>query len=141
MKTLHIAEPGERARFTGNRRRVSGLLVLVAGVAIALVMIPSGTPAAEPMNPAPAHAPQPQGSRTIEVTGSGEAHVTPDVASLNLAIETRAATAQQSAGQNAALAKKVVDALTKKLQGKGKVWTGGYSLYPEYNEPGHNEKP
>ena len=65
----------------------------------------------------------------------------PDVATLNLAIETHAATAQQSAGQNAALAQKVVDALNTKLQGKGKVWTGGYSLYPEYNEPRPNEKP
>ena len=81
-------------------------------------------------------------ARTIEVTGNGEAHVAPDVASLNLAIETHAATAQQSAGQNAALAQKVVDALTTKLQGKGKVWTGGYSLYPEYSDsPRPNEKP
>src|SRR5581483_228481 len=80
-------------------------------------------------------------SRTIEVSGNGEAHVAPDVAFLNLAIETHAATAQESAGQNAALAQKVVEALTKKLEGKGKVWTGGYSLYPEYNEPRPNEKP
>ena len=107
-------------------------------------MTPAGAPAAEPMNPAPL-PPQPmpaqqQSARTIEVTGSGEAHVAPDVASLNLAIETHAPTAQQSAGQNAALAQKVVDALSTKLQGKGKVWTGGYSLYPEYNEPRPNEK-
>jgi uncharacterized protein len=80
-------------------------------------------------------------TRTIEVTGNGEARVAPDLAFLNLAIETHATTAQQSAGQNAALAEKVVSALTKKLQGKGKVWTGGYSLYPEYNEPRPNEKP
>ena len=141
MKTLHFAEFGERARFAGNRRRKGGFLMPVAGVAIALVMTPAGAPAAEPINPAPLQASQPQGgSRTIQVTGSGEAHVAPDVASLNLAIETHAPTAQQSAGQNAALAQKVVDALTTKLQGKGKVWTGGYSLYPEYNEPRPNEK-
>ncbi|MGH7913242.1 MAG: SIMPL domain-containing protein [Candidatus Binataceae bacterium] len=140
MTTFHIAEPCGRARFAGNRRRASGLSMLVAGVAIAFTMTPAVAPAAEPINPAPLQAPQPQGSRTIKVTGSGEAHVAPDVASLNLAIETHAATAQQSAGQNAALAQKVVDALTSKLQGKGKVWTGGYSLYPEYNEPRPNEK-
>jgi len=142
MKTLHIAKPGERARFAGSRRRTSGLLVLVAGVAIVLVTTPASAPAAGPMNPAPLPAPAPQDSRTIEVTGNGEAHVAPDVASLNLAIETHAATAQQSAGQNAALAQKVVDALNTKLQGKGKVWTGGYSLYPEYSEsPRPNDKP
>ena len=139
MKTLHIAEPGGRARFGETRRRKSGLLMLVAGVAIALTMTTRAL-AAGPMNPAPLQLAQAQGARTIEVTGNGEAHVAPDVASLNLAIETHAATAQQSAGQNAALAQKVVDALTTKLQGKGKVWTGGYSLYPEYNEPRPNEK-
>jgi len=115
--------------------------MLVAGVAIALVGTPIGVQAAGPMNPAPLPAPPAQDARTIEVTGNGEAHVAPDVASLNLAIETHAATAQQSAGQNAALAQKVVDALNTKLQGKGKVWTGGYSLYPEYSEPRPNEKP
>jgi uncharacterized protein YggE len=144
-KMLRIAKPGGRARLAGSRRRASGLLMLMAAVAIALVVTPAAAPAAEPINPAPLPpalpAPPPQGARTIEVTGNGEAHVAPDVASLNLAIETHAATAQQSAGQNAALAQKVVDALNTKLQGKGKVWTGGYSLYPEYNEPRPNEKP
>jgi uncharacterized protein YggE len=140
MKTLHIAEPGEWTRFVENRHCKSGLLMLVAGAAIALTMTARAL-AAGPMNPAPLQPSEPQSARTIEVTGNGEAHVAPDVASLNLAIETRAPTAQQSAGQNAALAQKVVDALTKKLQGKGKVWTGGYSLYPEYNEPRPNEKP
>jgi uncharacterized protein YggE len=138
MIALHIAEFGGRARFTSKIRRAVGLTI-VAG-ALSIVM-PARAPAEEPTNPPPIQAPQPQGSRTIEVTGNGEAHVTPDVASLNLAIETHAPTAQQSAGQNAALAQKVVDALTKKLQSKGKVWTGGYSLYPEYNEPRPNEKP
>jgi uncharacterized protein YggE len=145
MKTLHIAEHGGRTRFAGNRRRARGLLMLVAGFAIVFLMMPASAPAEGPMNPAPLPPPSPlpQGlrMRTIEVTGSGEARVAPDVASLNLAIETHAATAQQSAGQNAALAQKVVDALTTKLQGKGKVWTGGYSLYPEYNESRPNEKP
>jgi uncharacterized protein YggE len=141
MKTVHIANPGGRARSAGNRRRKSGLLMLMAGVAIALATAPAGVRAEGPMNPAPLPTSPPQGMRTVEVTGNGEAHVAPDVASLNLAIETHGATAQQSAGQNAALAQKVVDALTKKLGGKGKVWTGGYSLYPEYNEPRPNEKP
>jgi uncharacterized protein len=141
-KMLHIAKPGAGARCGGSRCRASGLLMLLAGVAIALAGMRVGAQAEEgAMNPAPLPASPSQDSRTIEVTGNGEAHVAPDVASLNLAIETHAATAQQSAGQNAALAQKVVDALNTKLQSKGKVWTGGYSLYPEYNEPRPNEKP
>lgn len=141
MKTFHMANAGGRARLAGDRCRASRLLAIAAAAAIALAMTPARAPAAGPINPAPpAPAPE-QGARTIEVTGNGEAHVAPDVASLNLAIETHGATAQQSAGENAALAQKVVDALNTKLQGKGKVWTGGYSLYPEYSEPRPNEKP
>jgi len=89
--------------------------------------------------PPPAYAAEkePKGvpDRIIEVSGNGEAHATPDLAFLNLAIETRAATAEQTASRNAALAQKIVDALKGKLGDKGKIWTGGYSLNPEYSEP------
>jgi len=81
--------------------------MLLAGVAIALAGMRVGAQAEEgAMNPTPLPASPSPDSRTIEVTGNGEAHVAPDVASLNLAIETHAPTAQQSAGQNAALAQR-----------------------------------
>ena len=72
---------------------------------------------------------------TIEVSGHGEAHGTPDIATLSFAVETSAHTATQCAAQNAALADSVVKALRAKLGSKGKVWTGGYSLSPEYSNP------
>ncbi|HVA39379.1 MAG TPA: SIMPL domain-containing protein, partial [Candidatus Binataceae bacterium] len=134
--SLDLAGRAARNRFAGAGRLAAAL------AACLFIMMPAGALAArerlEPPAPAPQNHHRP---RTIEVTGNGEAHVAPDLAYLNLAIETHAATAQSAAGQNAALAQKVVAALTKKLQGKGKVWTGGYSLYPEYNEPKPSEKP
>jgi len=81
------------------------------------------------------------GMRTVEVRGSAEAYASPDVAYLNLGIETHAPTAEQSSGRNAALARKVVQALKSKLAGKGKVWTGGYSLSPEYARRSGRAKP
>jgi len=105
----------------------------IAFAALAMVMLPMCAVAA-------VQAPNPN-ARVIEVSGTGEAHAAPDLATLNLAIETRGATAAEAAGRNAALAQKVVDALKAKLGDKGKVWTGGYSLYPEYREPHGNEKP
>ncbi len=137
-KLIPLAHPCRQRKFAASGRLVAAL------AAAFLVAAPAGAIAARalPLPAPPAPAPQNHpAARTIEVTGNGEAHVAPDVAFLNLAIETHAATAQESAGQNAALAQKVVEALTKKLEGKGKVWTGGYSLYPEYNEPKPNEKP
>jgi uncharacterized protein YggE len=79
--------------------------------------------------------------RTIQVSGSGEAHAAPDYATLSLAIETHARTAAEAAASNAALAQKITQALAQKLNGHGKISTGGYSLYPEYNNPGPNERP
>jgi len=80
--------------------------------------------------------------RTIQVAGVGEAQAPPDLAVLSLAIETHAATAADAAADNGGLAQKVSDALRAKLGNKGKTWTGGYSLYPEYSDDSHpNAKP
>jgi hypothetical protein len=80
--------------------------------------------------------------RTIQVSGNGEAQAAPDLAVLSLAIETHAATAADAAGRNGGLAQRVSDALKAKLGDKGKTWTGGYSLAPEYeNETRPNAKP
>jgi uncharacterized protein YggE len=74
-------------------------------------------------------------ARVIEVSGDGQAQSPPDQATVELAIETHAATAGEAAGSNGALAQKVRDALKNKLGDKGTMWTGGYSLYPDYSEP------
>lgn len=74
-------------------------------------------------------------ARTIQVSGEGEAQAAPDQATLELAIETHAATAAEAAGLNGALAQKVREALKAKLGDKGRMWTGGYTLYPDYNAP------
>lgn len=80
-------------------------------------------------------------ARVIMVDGNGEARATPDVANLNLAIETQATTAAEAASRNGALAEKVIAALKSKLGEKGKISTGGYSLNPEYDQRPGREKP
>src|SRR5262249_52439796 len=95
-------------------------------------------PSPAPMNPVPTPAttsrpwPAPAfiGARVIEVSGSGEVQAAPDLATLEIAIETHAPSADHAAGLNGALAEKVRDALTSKLANKGTMWTGGYSLFP-----------
>jgi uncharacterized protein len=73
-------------------------------------------------------------TRIIEVSGNGEARSVPDVAYLSVQVETHAATAEETASKNAALAQKVVQHLKDKLAGKGTIVTGDYSLNPEYGE-------
>lgn len=113
------------------------MIRLAAASALLVLMIPLAA-AAAPMDAGGAEV---QPDRTIEVSGNGESHAIPDVANLELAIETNAPTAEQAANRNAALAQKVVDALKAKLGDKGKIHTGGYSLNPQYNEQSHGEKP
>jgi uncharacterized protein len=80
-------------------------------------------------------------THTIEVNGNGQSQAAPDLATLEVTIETHAPTAADAAGSNGHLAQKVRDALQEKLGDKGMMWTGGYSLYPEYNEPRNGGKP
>lgn len=75
-----------------------------------------------------------QAPRTIVVSGNGEASAPPDTANLSFAIETHAKTASEAAARNAALAQKITEALKAKLGDKGKVSTGGYSLWPVYEQ-------
>ena len=100
-----------------------------AGLAIALSAL---VPAASAQNSA-----NPFAVRTVEVDGTGETRTSPDTADLDLAIDTQAKTAEEAAARNAALATKVIDALKAKLGDKGKTWTGGYSLNPEYADQSH----
>jgi uncharacterized protein YggE len=89
---------------------------------------------------APARAAE-SSARTIVVSGSGEARARPDLANLSFAIETHAPTAAEASSRNAALAQKVIDALKAKLDAKGIVSTGGYSLTPDYEQGEHRTRP
>lgn len=78
--------------------------------------------------------------RTIQVQGEGEARAKPDLASLSVAIETHAATAEECARLNANLAAKVSAVLKSKVGDEGTIETGGYVLFPEYSERPRREK-
>jgi len=112
---------------------ITKFLISMLSLAIAFPIFVSSASAENGASAAPV--------RVIEVDGTGEARGTPDLATLNLAIETHAATAEEAAGRNGALAEKIIGALKLKLDGKGKISTGGYSLNPEYDQrPGRESK-
>ncbi|HKV54546.1 MAG TPA: SIMPL domain-containing protein [Candidatus Binataceae bacterium] len=110
-------------------------LAPIAAVAILLLPLKVLAQTPAPMMPASPTTPARSFERVIEVSGDGEAQAAPDLATLQVAIETHGATADRAAGLNGALAQKVHDALKSKLGDKGRMWTGGYSLFPEYSEP------
>jgi uncharacterized protein YggE len=73
-----------------------------------------------------------QTNRTIQATGNATLLVNPDQASLDVGVTTTAATAQDSAAQNATQSTAVLNALKSVLDGSGTVQTLYYSVTPRY---------
>ena len=67
----------------------------------------------------------------ILASGTGEVQVTPDRATVLLAVETRARTAAAAGEDNARLQRQVIEAVRKLGVAAKNVSTFGYSVYPE----------
>ncbi len=118
-------------------RAVRRLDLLPVAILMLLAIAVQALPTAGQETPA---ASIPPGLRTIVVEGNGEARAKPDLASLNVAIETHAVKAEECARLNANLSDKVSDALRSKLGDKGTIRTGGYNLFPDYSERPMHER-
>jgi uncharacterized protein YggE len=81
--------------------------------------------------------------RTLTVMGYGEVKASPDLALLELAVDTTAENAAKASGENARRTTAVIDALKKKIGEKDKLTTTGYSLQPVYanRRPGSDAPP
>ncbi|HXA51927.1 MAG TPA: SIMPL domain-containing protein [Candidatus Acidoferrum sp.] len=77
-----------------------------------------------------------QTARTIQATGTATLMVNPDQASLDVGVTTTAATAQDSAAQNAAQTTGVLSSVKAVLNGAGTVQTQNYSVSPRYTTNG-----
>lgn len=82
--------------------------------------------AQQPSIPAPVE-PVPQ----IEVTARGEVHVSPDRATIQISVQTRASTAAAAAAENASKQKAVFDALRALGLESDQLSTVNYNVYPE----------
>jgi len=92
---------------------------------------------------APATAQDPAPDRTVTVVGRGEVSTAPDVAILEVAVETTAPEAKQASAENAEKASAVVEALRARLGAEDSVATTRYQLTPSYapRRPGSQAPP
>ena len=79
---------------------------------------------------------------TLVTSGQGESKATPDRASINVNVQTRALTAAAAASENAFRTRAVLDALGKLGLPKEQLGTEGYTVYPEmaYDKAGSNPR-
>ena len=83
-----------------------------------------------------AHTASPAATRTITVTGNGTATAVPDRASFEFGVDTRAATAREALGRNAAAAAAVIAALKAAGVAAADLQTVGVSLSPQTGSDG-----
>jgi uncharacterized protein len=110
------------------RSRSAARVALAAGAALLLSGSLNGALAAQQVGDHPA-------PRVIRVSGTGEVRATPDVAHLDLAVETTGATARAAGEENARAMDRVIRALVAAGVARADIQTRGYSLFPEYAQP------
>ncbi len=75
----------------------------------------------------------------ITVVGRGETKISPDRATIQISVQTRAATASAAGAANATRQRAVLDALRKLGLGDDQLSTANYNVNPEYKyEPNRN---
>jgi uncharacterized protein YggE len=113
-------------------RRVPIVPVLASALALTLAGLP--VLAQDDDQPPP---------RTLTVIGFAEVKAAPDLALIELAVETTAENAGKATTDNARRTTAVIDALKKKIGPKDRVTTTGYSLQPQYanQRPGSDAPP
>jgi len=72
---------------------------------------------------------------TLDLTGHGEAHLLPDMASIDLGVTTNAPTAAEAMARNAAAMTKVIAALRAKGLAERDIATSTLGLSPQYAYP------
>lgn len=97
---------------------------MLVAAALAMLAAPLTKPAAADESNGPA----------ITVTGEASSRFAPDLAVISVAVETTAATARAAAGENAAKAARIIEALKGLVGPGGEVSTSSYSITPEYEE-------
>jgi uncharacterized protein YggE len=71
-------------------------------------------------------------TRTIHVQGTGNVPITPNLATIQIAVETAAPQAKLAVQNNADLMTRVVATLQKQIGKEDKVSTSGFNLVPQY---------
>lgn len=83
-------------------------------------------------------------TRTIQVSGMGEARAAPDIASMQFGVQTTGVTAREAGEANATAMDAVIRALLGAGVAEADIQTSGYSVYPEYAarpRPGDEQGP
>jgi uncharacterized protein YggE len=108
--------------------------LLIAVLALGAV---AGFALARPV-PAQAQGPGVAGLRQVTVIGSGESRVTPDIATVQIGVETTAPTTQEALAQNNTQAQAIIDQVKQLGVADKDIQTSGFNIYATYDNDGRS---
>lgn len=76
------------------------------------------------------------GMRQVTAIGSGEARVAPDMATVQIGVETTAPTTQEALAQNSAQAQAIIDQVKQLGVADKDIQTSGFNIYATYSDDG-----
>jgi uncharacterized protein YggE len=118
--------------------RNSTLIGVLAGALLVAVLAVGALAGLAFARPAPAQAQNVgvPGMRQVTVTGQGEVRVIPDLAVMQLGVETTAPTTQEALAQNTAQAQAIIDQLKALGVAEKDIQTSGFNIYAAYANEG-----
>lgn len=78
------------------------------------------------------------GLRQVTVFGRGEVRVTPDMATVQIGVETNAPTTQEALAQNSAQVQALIERVRQLGIAERDVQTSGFNIYPTYDQQGRS---
>jgi hypothetical protein len=114
------------------------LVGILAGALLIAVLALGGLAGLALTRPATAQAQSTgiTGLRQITVVGTGEARVAPDIATVQIGVETTAPTTGEALAQNNAQARAIIDQLTQLGVAERDLQTSGFNIYAAYSNDG-----
>ncbi|GAB4431368.1 MAG: SIMPL domain-containing protein [Chloroflexi bacterium OHK40] len=113
------------------------LLGVLAGALLVAVLALGGLAGLTLARPGAAQAqPGVNGMRQITVIGNGEIRVAPDMASVQIGVETTAPTTREALDQNTAQAEAIIDQVKQLGVAEKDIQTSGFNIYATYSDAG-----
>jgi uncharacterized protein YggE len=115
--------------------RPTVITILAAALLIAVLAL-GGMAGLLLARPAQAQSGGVTGMRQVTVIGTGEHRVAPDMATVQIGVETNAATTQEALAQNNTQAAAIIDQIKALGIEERDIQTSGFNIYPTYSDDG-----
>lgn len=118
--------------------RTTTLVGVLAGALLVAVLALGALAALTFARPAPAQAQSigVPGMRQVTVVGQGEVRITPDLATVQLGVESAAPTVQEALAQNTAQAQAIIDQIKTLGVADKDIQTSSFNIYANYSNEG-----